>query len=289
MFTAYAAMVGRVVLLAFERIVVRNLGDFSGDKYKNTAATIVFFGLGALFLAPFLFMATHKGLGFLPMNYTASVIYSVGFVLYVLSLATGETSLVTPINSFNTFFLLLLSVVFLGEGFGILKLVGIIGMFVGISLLKYMSNPFESLKYIFSDRPCQMMFASAFLIAIGRVVDKSFVSSVDPVVYSFFIYSFIAINLMAFLSVKGRLNLVWELIAQKPVISVTSGAINAFSYLFLLYAMQKVELSIIEPLSQSSTLLTLVLSAVFFKETIKEKLPGVALILFGSYLLITQI
>jgi transporter family protein len=94
---------------------------------------------------------------------------------------------------------------------------------------------------------------------------------------------------MLFLLAKGRLNLVWNLIAQKPWVSFTSGAINAFSYLFLLYAMQWVELSVIEPLTQSSTLLTLVLSAIIFKETIKEKLPGVVLILIGSYLLITQI
>lgn len=288
MIMAYLALAGRIILLAFERIVVRYLGDIEGDKYKNAAATAVFFGIGALFLFPFLLVATHQGYSFLTSNYAASVIYSIGFVFYVLSLATGETSLVTPINSFNVFFLLILSIVFLGESFGIYKLVGILCMFTGVSVLKDMTNPFASVKHIFLDRPCQMMFASAFFIAIGRVIDKSFTSSVDPIIYAFFIYFFIAFNLVVFLAVKGKLVMVKELFEEKPWISIISGFINAFSYLFLLYAMQKIELSIAEPLTQSSTLVTMMLSAIFFKEAIKEKLPGVVLILIGSYMLISQ-
>ncbi len=52
------------------------------------------------------------------------------------SLATGEVSLVTPINSLNSLFLLLLSVIFLGEGLSLAKVAGIIIMIGGVFILK---------------------------------------------------------------------------------------------------------------------------------------------------------
>ncbi len=59
---------------------------------------------------------------FLIPCYISSLVYSIGSVAYVTSLATGEVSLVTPINSLNSLFLLLLSVIFLGEGLSLAKL-----------------------------------------------------------------------------------------------------------------------------------------------------------------------
>lgn len=50
---------------------------------------------------------------FLIPYYISSLVYSIGSVAYVTSLATGEVSLVTPINSLNSLFLLLLLVIFL--------------------------------------------------------------------------------------------------------------------------------------------------------------------------------
>lgn len=289
MLTSYLAITGRILLLAFERIIVRWLGDISGDRYKNTAATILFFGIGALFLAPFFIRSVPNSYSFIPYCYLASTVYSMGFVLYVLSLATGETSLVTPINSLNLFFLLVLAVIFLGESLGLVKIAGIVFMFSGISILKNISHPLQSIKYIFYDTPCRMMFASAFLISIGRVIDKSFTATVSPVVYSFFIYVFITMNLLIYLMLRKKIAAVKEVFVEKPLISISSGFVNAYSYLLLLYAMQRIELSIAEPLTQSSLLITLAFSAVFFKEGVREKLPGALLVVIGSYLLISNL
>ena len=115
MILSYFALLIRVVLLAFERVVVRLLGDEEGDIYKNIASSFLFFFIGGVCLLPFSIMHRVSDWSFLIPCYISSLVYSIGSVAYVTSLATGEVSLVTPINSLNSLFLLLLSVIFLGE------------------------------------------------------------------------------------------------------------------------------------------------------------------------------
>ncbi|MFW6149841.1 MAG: EamA family transporter, partial [Atribacterota bacterium] len=76
-----------------------------------------------------------------------------------------------------------------------------------------------------------------------------------------------------------------EVFKKKPILSITSGLVNAFSYLFLLFAMQQIDLSLAEPLTNLSLILTLLFSLLLFKENIMEKLPGSILILLGGWFL----
>lgn len=79
--------------------------------------------------------------------------------------------------------------------------------------------------------------------------------------------------------------MVLDVLREKPKLSIMSGFTNGFSYLFLLYAIQKIDLSIAEPLTNLSLILTLLFSAFFFKENILEKMPGSVLILTGGWFL----
>lgn len=56
MILSYFALLIRVVLLAFERVVVRLLGDEEGDIYKNIASSFLFFFIGGVCLLPFSIM-----------------------------------------------------------------------------------------------------------------------------------------------------------------------------------------------------------------------------------------
>ncbi|MGD9552091.1 MAG: EamA family transporter, partial [Candidatus Caldatribacteriota bacterium] len=72
---------------------------------------------------------------------------------------------------------------------------------------------------------------------------------------------------------------------EKPKLAIISGFTNAFSYLFLLYALLQIDLSIAEPLTNISLILTLFFSALLFQENIREKIPGTIIILIGGWLL----
>lgn len=288
MILSYIALVGRVLLLALERIVVRLLGNDQKDIYSNVSATFLFFFIGALSLLPFSLFIKINDFNFLIPCYISSVLYTIGSVAYVKSLSVGEVSLVTPIHSLNSLFLLILSFIFLNEQITIQKFIGIVIIVVGLSILKKQGNPLKSLKYIINNTACRLMFLYVFLQSMGRILDKYFFVTVHPVTYATVLYFFISINLYVFLLITKKTKYIKDLYNAKKGISIISGSINGFSYLFLLVALNHIELSIAEPITQVSMILTLIFSYIFFKENIKEKIPGSILILIGGWILLSN-
>lgn len=202
MILSYFALLIRVVLLAFERVVVRLLGDEEGDIYKNIASSFLFFFIGGVCLLPFSIMDRVSDWSFLIPCYISSLVYSIGSVAYVTSLATGEVSLVTPINSLNSLFLLLLSVIFLGEGLSLAKVAGIIIMIGGVFILK--SKFFlKNVSVIFNNLPCRLMFLYIFLQSVGRVLDKAFCTSISYIIFNYTVF-FVGLNLFIFLAFKKK-------------------------------------------------------------------------------------
>lgn len=286
MIISYIALGLRIILMSVERIVVRLLGNDEGDLYRNTAASFLFFVIGALFLLPFNIFVQVDNLSFLLPCYISSVIYAVAFVAYVNALSVGEVSLVTPIHSLNALFLMILSFIFLGEAITFAKVCGVMVMILGLSLLKRTGSPIKSMVFIFKDVSCRWMFLFVLLQSLGRVVDKYFYVSASPVLYSTVLYFFIALNVWIFLFVKKKQSYICDIFMEKKAISIISGAINGFAYLFLLMALNHIELSVAEPVTQISMIITMILSHIFFKEKIKEKIPGSILILMGGWLLL---
>ena len=158
-------------------------------------------------------------------------------------------------------------------------------MMLGASLLADIRNPFYSLKYLFSDIPTRMMFLAIVSQSSGRVIDKYYLPDIEPVIYATVLYFFISFNLLVVLILRGNIGVVKKVFLEKPMLSIASGFTNGFSYLFLLYAITKLDLSVAEPLTNLSVILTLLLSAGFFQENILAKLPGTIIILAGGWLL----
>jgi len=226
------------------------LGDRQGDIDYNLSATFLFFIFGAIILTPLAFFIPIKNFIFLLPCYGSSLLYTVYSYSFVTSLATGETL-----------------------------------MIVGVSLLKNIRNPFYSIQYIIQDIPSRMMFLAVTSQCLGRIIDKYYLPNVHPITYSTILYFFIAFNLLVILLIRVKIKTIIEVFKKKPILSITSGLVNAFSYLFLLFAMQQIDLSLAEPLTNLSLILTLLFSLLLFKENIMEKLPGSILILLGGWFL----
>jgi bacterial/archaeal transporter family protein len=282
---SYLALTARIIFVAFEKIVVRMLGDRQGNIDYNLSATFLFFIFGALILVPLASFIPINNFIFLLPCYGSSLLYTLYSYSFVTSLATGETSLVTPIYSLNGLILIIFSFFFLSEPFTLTKIIGVILMILGVSLLKDVRNPFYSIRYIITDIPSRMMFLAVTSQCLGRVIDKYYLPTVHPVTYSTILYFFIAFNLLVILLIRGKTKTILKVFKKKPGLSITSGLINGFSYLFLLYAMQQIDLSLAEPLTNLSLVLTLLFSLLFFKENVIEKIPGSILILLGGWFL----
>lgn len=284
MILAYIALIGRIIMLGFERIVVKKLGTGANPS----AALMLFVGLAALFLFPFAIAIILKGnIDWLFLKYvaTSSLIYAFAFLLYIKSLAEGEASLVAPLSNFNILFLLFLSIIFLSETLSVSKVVGFLVLLYGATFLNKQKNIYSSVKALLIDRPCQMMMISSLLVAVGRIIDKGNSTSASPVLYSFFLYLFIAIYLGFFMFLKGTAKEVFILFKDRPWVSLISGFINAYAYLCLLVSFKSIEVSIAEPLSMLSMVVTVILSSILLGEDIRYRIKGVIFMFVGAWFL----
>lgn len=278
---AYCALAVRILLLGCERIIVKKLGERS-----SAGATFLFFSTATIFLLPLLFFVEMPAdLGFMKGVTAASAIYTAAFILYVAALAQGEVSLVGPLYNFNVFFLLILSVVFLGEKFTLAKLAGLSIIVYGASYLNRQAAFFRSLRVLFFDRPCRMMMACSLFLAIGRTIDGAFSRNVDTVVYAIAIYVVMSVMLFFYLLARGAFSETAALFREKPGLTFLAGFVNAFSYLFLLAAFRAIDVSVAEPASMLSMVVTVVLARFFFGEKIRDRLVGVTIMIAGAWLL----
>lgn len=281
------ALAGRILLLGFERIAVKRLGE-ANDPF---AATVHFFGLGAVLLIPFVPWSTPLG-QWLQMwpAFGAGVFYAAAFVCYVHSLSMGEASLVSPLYNANVLFLAVLAFLFLGEPLGVLKVCGLALLVYGASLLNPSGSFLKSLAAIGSDPACRYMIAASLLIACGRVADTFMVSEagehIDPVAYCFLLYSVIAVYVFIATAVRGRAGDVWTILRTNPVGAFLAGGINGYSYLFLLMALTRIDVSVAEPASMLSVLVTLFLARRAFGEDIRSRLVAACVMVGGAWLLL---
>ncbi|MGM0607215.1 MAG: EamA family transporter [Candidatus Muiribacteriota bacterium] len=281
---AYIALILRIILLGYERVAIKMLGSAKNGK----AADFMLFFTAILFFLPVL------PFGEFPANFwqafrlilIPAMVYSLSYTVYVRSLTIGEISLVGPLYNFNVFFLLALSVIFLGESFTLIKLAGILLMFGGASFLKRKGSILNSLKHLFSDKSCQLMILFSLLLAIGRTLDARLSAQIDTIYYAFILYMQMTFFLFLINLLGGSQKKIVGLFKERPYLSLIMGAVNAYAYVLMLIAIKQIELSVAEPATMFSLVIAMIIAWVVFGEKIGYRIIGVLIMIFGAYLII---
>lgn len=284
---SYISLLGRIILIGFERVIIKELTN----KKNNLSVTFIFFFLSLPFLFPFLiFSEKPENFLFLKNVFVSSIIYTNSFILYVKSISLEDISLVAPLYNFNVFFLVILTSIFLKENVTFIKILGLSLLVYGSSFLTKRENILKSFNALFKNKAAKIMILSSLLIAIGRTIDGfSVKTGVSSIYYSFFLYLFITLILLFILLFSRNLNEVGILLKKKFLLSSLAGLTNAYSYLFLLIAFKKIDISIAEPSTMLGTIITLIISKYFFKENIKYRFVGTLIMIFGAYLIFLKI
>ncbi len=282
---AMAAMAGRIALLGVEKNVFKRLGEG-----RDSVAVLFLLGfLGALFLLPFALGEPVGSWAFVPVAALSAFVYFVGIALYVKALSDGEVSLVSPVYSFNVFFLLLLSVLFLGESFSPWKIAGMALMAWGSGFLNRSAGWAASIGALCRDRACRIMILASLLIAVGRVIDARIVGLLaeNPPTAAYAVVQSVFMACFAFtvLLYKGRARLPFDLLRERTWPALGAVACNIYAYLLLLFALRGMEVSLAEPLSMLGTILSVVLARYFFGEAIRDRLVGAFVMVGGAWLM----
>ena len=282
MLIPYLALAGRIVILGYERIIVKRLGSHQ----TSLGSTFWYFFLATIILSPVLLLEPWPAdWSFLGIAIISAIITTVTFWLYVKSLAEGEASLVAPLLNMNVFFILLLSVFFLGESLTVFKVIGILVMIYGLAYVGNHGHMIQSIKALVHSKPCRYMIAASFFLAIGRTIDAFAARNVPPLTYGWWELLLTSLILLIIEFPAHAIRKTILLLRKRPFLAVGAGACNAFSFLFFLIAVQKIELSVLEPAVMLSTIITVFAAGQVFHENIKERMKGVLIMAVGTWLL----
>jgi transporter family protein len=264
-----------------ERIFVKKLGENS----DSACATIVFMGFGGILLFPLLFFTEFHYYPLLWLTFITGIVYTAAFFLYVKALSIGEVSLVSPLYNFNIFFLLIFSAIILHESITVFKVLGITLLIYGVSFLNRQKNFFLSIKAVYYDKACRLMITCSLMIAVARVMDGYIVRKVPPILYALTGSATMLFYLLAYALWRNKISGAIRLVREKPLVSLASGFVNAYSYILMLLAFTVIQVSVAEPVSMISMIITVILAKYVFGEQIRSRLVGAVIMLVGAWLL----
>ena len=297
---SYLAVAGRVLFLALERAAIKRLGA----QAPPLATTLAFFTTATLSLVPvsghalvdYVHRAPWLGqpaqvLGVGGALLAAVIAYTLAFTAYAASLSTGEISVVGPLAHVNALFLLVLAFWFHHEPLTAWRIMGtVMVVWGGIALGRRgrkrsrgggRAQGGGGMAAIF-------MVAYAFLLSVGRITDKYATVTLDmPIgVYTFVTYSLVTICLALICLAAGNLRYAVRLLRARPKLSILAGTFTAYAFFFLVVAIQRLDLTVAEPLSGMAALVSLWLGAAVFDERLEGKMAPSALIVLGSSLIL---
>jgi len=269
----------RIILLGYERIAGKKISEGNDTLISSWG----FFTFSFLTMIPFI-----TGLNFeiLKISLISGFIYSLSFYLYVKALSSEDASVIAPLYNINVIFLIFLTWFFLGEKITTAKILGSLIMIYGISYLKKENSLKKSFKNIFKSKGAVSMIVSSLLLGLGRTVDGYFVKSTDELTYSVAIYMIVSINftvisIIKYKSLKPHINIV----KNKIFSLLTGGFSNAYSYVALLKAFKYVDVSVAEPVSMLSAVITSLMAKFIFREKIAIRLLGTFILILGAFII----
>lgn len=267
-------------------------------KLTGKVAPIPLLATNNLFILPFMLLILLY-LGGIPQVtsrfYSLIVLSSVLDVIAALAaisaIKMSPISLISPISSFNPVFTLIVASLLLGETPTPLKFLGVITVVVGSYLLnitdikKGIFVPFQKL---FKEKGVQLFLLANFLWGITPIFQKQAIFETQPqmpLYPSFFGALLITFYLIPLIFRKYndyvppiRQNIKWFLLLAPFNALAQLAAFTAFSLVYVGYATAIFKLS---------TLFTIFLGAIFFKEErIKERLLGAIVMIIGTILLV---
>lgn len=276
------AMISRIILLGAERIFLKKL-----ERYDSVVIAGLFFLIAAVFLTPVFFVVKNLSWELFVRGYPAlisSLLYAVGFFFYVRAIALEDTSLIAPLYNSSLLWLMMFGFVFLGENVTIFRIIGAISIFLGMFIL-YPGSISQKLQAIRGSQGSIYMIIGSVFLAIGRTIDAYSIRSVDPRFYAFLINLYVGVYLLIYSLLQGKFTIIVESFQFDWKNLIYAGITNGWSYLFLLIAIQGLELTVAEPLSLLSIFVTAFLGKRIFGENVSHRIPGMVIIVVGAFLL----
>lgn len=215
------------------------------------------------------------------------VIFIKTFIIF-LSWVLGFTaikqlpiSIVTPFDTVNPLFSIILGIIVLGESLGLLQGVGIVIMLVAYYFIGKVGS--KEITNVFKNKYFYFMICSAVLSAISATIDKIALRSISPGQMQFWFCLFISIfNVAALLYTKWKTEdkIPMKLDYNIPLMSLLL-TISDRIY-FTAVNIPSSQISVIMPLRKISIFISVIVGGLMFKEeNLRQKFWCICLLIVG--------
>ena len=228
----------------------------------------------------------HDALPYLFVSAVAETFY---FFTLGKAYELGDLSVVYPLARSSPLFLTILAVILLNERITAWGLVGIVLMFIGVYTihlkkldLKDIIRPIRSLR----ERAPQYALLTALWTSIYSLSDKVGVTTVNPVIYSFWLEIFIIPLMTAVILFRRRGSVITQEWKKSKVSATASGFLMRFGYVLVLIAMSHIQVSYVLALRQISVVLGATAGVLILKEKFgRIRIMSAIFIFIGVYIL----
>jgi len=220
-----------------------------------------------------------------------SVVISIGWFCIYQAYKNLDISTVSPLRNLSPIFLMILSLIFLGEKASLINYVGIVLLIISAYLLeiKSFSNLLDPFKF-FKTKYFMLIIISMIGNSISAVLDKIILKSIDYYSLMFIFYLFLTIIYFIFISFRNELKSLKIFSGTKNItliFAITFSALLAdFSY-FMAVAMPSTLIILIIPLRGLSTFISTLFGGKLFHEKNLLHKSIICLIMIFAVFLIT--
>lgn len=224
----------------------------------------------------------------LPYLLVSAIAETVYFLGLGKAYEDGDLSVVYPVARSSPVFVTIVAAVFLGEVITPVGLVGILTIFIGVYILHLKgltrSDLTAPLKYL-TTSSSRYAIISAIGTTVYSITDKLGVTTVNPLLYSFWLGFFVT-GMMTVTVVyrKGVDSIRNEM--KNPFRVSIAGVLMRGGYMMVLYAMSIAPVSYILALRQVSVVIGALMGVVILKESYgRVRIIGSIIIFFGIFIL----
>lgn len=256
------------VFFGSRQVVSKKVLMFEHATEHLTATCLVAF-LFSLFFLPKMSFDYSPDIWLL--MYLKGLVLTVGWILGSKALRHLEISYVTPLTNLTPVFLLVFSVLFLGESPTLLQYLGVALLIFGAYWLQadhHLVNLIRPWK-MFANKYSVYMLVAIFLYAVCSVIDKLVMQEVDPYTFLAFTYFILSIHylIIQFFKYDGVKD-IKHAFGQGKYLIILIGVLMIFADLFYYFALAipGVLVSLVVPVKRASTLVATVIGGRMFHD-----------------------
>lgn len=281
------------LILVLVSAISHGLWNYLAKSGKDKESYMLLLNITSLILFIPVFYLILPEIYFPPSILPYLLISGIAETLYFLGLGKayekGDLSLVYPVARSSPVFVSLAAFVFLGERITAFGVLGILVIFFGVYILHLkgltkqdLAGPLMYLKTGSS--------RYALLAALGTTIysisDKLGVTTVDPLLYSFWLGFFVTGMLTIAIVYRRGIKLIREEVKEGLFSITISGILMKGGYMMVLYAMSLAQVSYILALRQISVVLGALMGVLFLGERYgRVRIIGSVIIFLGVYIL----